>query len=188
MPIYSYRCEKHGVFELSMRLADWNDKKPCPKKHCKQIAEQVILPNDGSRTFSEPVVVHVSADGSFRFPGSSDAKVPKGFEKKELRTIREIEAFERCVNTHLRAESEQHQINQEKHFAEMRSELRSELRMKMQGMSQYGKDLARLAMAMNDARRPQSTDAGFHLQILHFDQTNREAHRDERTNWKGRHG
>jgi hypothetical protein len=186
MPRYSYECPAHGMFELSLRLADWDDKKPCPQKGCKEIAEQVVLPSDASRYFSEPVVVHVAADGAYRFPGSATARVPKGFEKRELRTIREIEKFERDVNCRLSGEAHQHQENEERFFSSVRSELRSELRQRMQSMSERGRDFARLAMALNDQRRGKAIDPGFHTQILHFNQSNRDSHRDKETGWKSR--
>lgn len=184
MPTYSYECPAHGYFEISCRLADWNDRQPCPKKSCKEIGEQVVLPSDASRHFCEPVVVHFAADGTYRFPGAANARVPKGFQKRELRTIREIESFERDVNCKLHAEARQHQENEERYYSDVRSQLRSELRMRMQSMSRQGRDFARVVMALNDQRRSKPTDPGFHTQILHFDQTNREHHRDEPTGWK----
>lgn len=186
MAVYVYECPKHGRFELTLPLSKWDDKKSCPKKGCGLTGEQILVPNDSSRHFTDPVVVHVAADGSYRFPGSSNARVPKGFEKRELRTIREIESFEREVNCKLHVESRQHQENEERFFSEMRAQLRSDLRQRMQGMSRYGRDLARLAMALNDDRRSRALEPGFHLQILHFDQTNREEHRDASTGWKRR--
>jgi hypothetical protein len=183
-PRYSYECPDHGMFELAIPLSKWDDKKPCPEKGCELMGEQVVLPNDSSRHFVDPVVVHVASDGTYRFPGAANAKVPKGFEKRELRTIREIEAFERDVNTKLYAEARQHKENEEKFYSEVRSQLRGELRQRMQSMSQLGRDFAKLAMALNDDRKSRAAEPGFHLQILHFDQTNREEHRDAATGWK----
>jgi hypothetical protein len=151
------------------------------------MGDQILLPNDSSRHFSDPVVVHVSADGAYRFPGSSNARVPKGFEKRELRTIREIEKFERDVNCKVHAEARQHQEKEQQQVAEIRAHLRGELRQRMQSMSQLGRDFANLAMMLNDQRRSKPTDPGFHVQVLHYDQSNREAHRDKETGWKPRH-
>jgi hypothetical protein len=186
MPTYSYECEKHGMFELILPLSKWDDRKPCPTKGCKRMGEQVVLPNDASRHFANPVVVHVSSDGSYRFPMSANAPVPKGFEKKELRTIREIESLERSVNKKLHSESRQHQENEERRFSQLRSDLRGDLRQRMQSMSERGRDFARLAMQLNDQRRSKSTEVDFHTEILHMDQSNRHEHRDAATEWKRR--
>ena len=128
MPVYVYECEKHGKFEMSLPLSKWDERKPCPEKGCKKMGEQLLIPNDSSRHFSDPVVVHVAEDGAIRFPGSANARVPKGFQKRELRTIREIESFEREVNCKLHAEARQHQENEERAASEIRSQLRGELR------------------------------------------------------------
>lgn len=188
MPTYLYDCPEHGVFELTLPLREWDDKKSCPKDGCGKISEQILVPSGSAGEFSEPIVVHVAADGAVRFPGRSDAKVPKGFERRELRTIRQIENFERQMNTRLHAEADQHHSNEERHFGEIKAQQRSDLRQKMQGMSDQGREFARLAMKMNDARRRKTNECGFHIEILHFDRSNREAHSDDRTDWKRRHG
>jgi putative FmdB family regulatory protein len=182
MPVYDYDCETHGLFQVNCRLADWNDFKPCPT--CGKSSEQMLLPSRVAGHFSQPIIVHVAADGAVRFPGASDAKVPRGFEKRELRTIREAEQFERTFNQQLRVEADRHHMNEDRHFGEVRAQQRSELRMKMQQMSQQGQDFARAAMKANDQRRSKSNDCGFHIHIIHFDASNREKQRDASTGWK----
>ena len=164
----------------------WDTHKPCPT--CKKPSEQVHLPGVTLAEFKTPIVVHVAADGAVRFPASTDAPVPKGFEKKELRSIREIEQFERRVNLHLRAEAEQHAENEERHYSAVRESNRSDLRQRMQGMSQFGKDFARFAMEQNNNRKRKPLDVGFFTEILHMDRSNRDSHNDERTDWKRKHG
>jgi hypothetical protein len=186
--LYTYECPEHGPFELSLPLNKWDDKMPCPKGNCGKISEQVLLPSRTPGQFSDPVVIHVAADGSVRFPGRSDARVPKGFERRELRTIRDIERFEHDTNVRLSAEADQHNSNEQRFFGELRAQQRSDLRQRMQNMSSQGRDFARFAMKKNDERRGKRTECGFHLEILHFDQSNREAHSDDRTDWKRRHG
>jgi hypothetical protein len=58
----------------------------------------------------------------------------------------------------------------------------------MRHMSQYGQDFARAAMAANDNRPRGRFDPGFHVEVMHYDSSNREAHRDARTEWRGRKG
>lgn len=131
-----------------------------------------------------PIVVHVNADGKYRFPGSADARVPKGFERVELTTIPQIEKLERTVNAQLRNESEKHNINEEIAFGQVKSKMRSELMQKMATMSPAGRAFAEFCIARNNARKRKTSEVGFHCEILHFDQGNRDAHVDDRTGWK----
>ncbi|SRR6266478_7672339 len=183
MPIYCYECETHGRFEISCRLADWDDHKKCPQEGCDALCEQVLTPSRGTGTIPT-IIVHVSADGSYRFPGSPTARVPQGFQKKELRTIREVEQLERDVNRTLHSEARQHQENEERHFAAIKEKLRSDLRQAMQSMSPQGRDFARFAMERNNQRSRKKTEVGFHVEILHLDRSNREPYCDAPTGWK----
>lgn len=185
MPSYTYECEKHGLFDLTLPLSKWDDHKPCPK--CKASSEQVLLPAGQSASFSVPIVVHVSADGKFRLPGHRDARVPKGFQVRELRNVRDVEKFERQMNAQLRSEANQHHENEERYFAQIKGQLRSELRQQMKHFSPFGRDFANLVMKLNDHRRRRPSDAGFHVEILHFDRSSREPYRDERTGWRPEH-
>ena len=168
-----------------MPLRRWDEVKPCPT--CKKPSQQILLPSEGRGEFTVPVVIHVDAKGNYRFPGSPDAKLPPGFEKRELKTIRDIEHFEHQMNAKLRSDSDRHHENETQAFAQIQSRLRSELRTAMQRMSPLGRDFAEMAMKMNDERKRKSNDCGFHVEILHFNQSNREAQRDASTDWKRRH-
>ena len=184
MPIYDFRCPKHGVFEIAMPLREYDDKKPCIKKGCALIAEQVHLPRGGGRgQFAQPIVIHVSADGRTRFPGSPDAKLPKGFVKRELKTIRDIEGFERQMNERLKSEAQDHQEREERHFGAIQERNRSDLRMAMQSMSPIGRAFAEHAIKVNNARRRKSTDMGFRCSILHED-ASKSPQIDVSTGWK----
>jgi hypothetical protein len=182
VPQYHFECGEHGLFAVTCRLAEWSDTKPCPA--CTKPSEQVVLPQGEYGTLPVPIVVHVSATGRFRFPGAADAKAPRGFERVELKTISEVEKFERRVNHQLREEARDHQENEEKFFGKVKAELRGELRHAMKNMSPLGRDFARFVMALNDRKKRKPTEAGFYCDILHNDQSNREAHVDERTGWK----
>lgn len=181
MPQYSYECEKDGIFELSLPLRKWDEYKPCPK--CRKICRQVVLPSRGDSHFEVPIVVHVGADGKFRFPGSRESKVPKGFESVELRSVREVEQFERKVNAQLQSEARDHQEREEKHFSEIYARNRSELRQQMQHFSPLGREFAETAIRINNARKRKTTDCGFHVEILHED-ASKNPQIDESTGWK----
>jgi len=183
MAQYEYECPEHGIFQVTCRLADWSDVKACPK--CEQPSEQILRPSSTHLgEFPESIVVHISESGDVRFPGDVNARVPEGFQKKEIRTIRELEHFERQMNVKLRAEAEQHQENEAKFFDAIHARTRADLRQQMQHMSPLGRDFAMLAMQINDSRKRKPTDCGFHSDILNFDRTNREPMHDERTGWK----
>jgi putative FmdB family regulatory protein len=185
MPTYHYQCDEHGIFELSLPLRKWSDRKPCPK--CEKESEQVLLPQQGRGEFANPVVIHVSADGqNFRFPGAPDARIPDGFVKKELKTIREIESFERQFNAKLRSDADRHHEHEEREFSQIRARLRSELRQRMQHMSPAGRDFAEFAMKHNDNLPRKKTDCGFHVAILHFD-ASQNPQIDKSTGWKKRY-
>lgn len=185
MPRYTYECVEHGTFDLVLPLREWDDPKPCKK--CGKPSSQVVLPQGEYGKLPQPIVIHENASGKVRFPGSADAKVPKGFQRRELTTIREVEQFETRMNHKLREEARDHQENEERYFGEGHRRLRSELRMKMQSMSQQGQDFARFAMEQNNQRKRKSTEVGFHVDILHNDSSTREPWRDERTGWKRRY-
>lgn len=182
MPVYSYECPKHGRFDLTLPLRKWDEWKPCPE--CGESSQQVVLPQGEPGTLPQPIVVHRDEKGNFRFPGAPDAKVPKHFEKVELKTIKEVEKFEREVNQRLRGEAQRHQENEEQYYAGVKKHLRGELQNAMRSFTPRGRDFARFVMALNDAKKKKSTEVGFHTEILHNDQGNREAYRDERTGWK----
>ena len=184
VPAYTFECETHGLFELTLPLSKWDDHKPCPK--CRKSSEQVLLPASAHTFFETPIVVHVAKDGTFRCPGHTNAKCPAGYERRELRTVRDVEAFERHANARIRSEAGQHQENEERFYSQVRKKLRGELRQEMQHFSNFGRDLARFVMAHNDSRNKDVKDAGFHVEVLHYDQTNRDPYRDRETGWKER--
>lgn len=114
----------------------------------------------------DPVVVFKSADGRVRTPGRSDAPTPEGFARVELKTVREIRAFERQMNM---SEHSKHEASREKDSRACeaaRTQLRGELRMAMQGMSNEGRDFARLAMERTNNRKKERFDAGFRVEAF----------------------
>lgn len=139
-------------------------------------------------TLANPVVIHVSADGTTRFPASADAPLPPGFERRELRTIREIESFERRVNQEQQSEHERHLAREHATIGAEVERRHKELLHDMRTMSPKGRALAEVAIRLNAARhaaRPRF-EAGFHIEALHYDASNREPQRDITTGWKAR--
>ena len=134
----------------------------------------------------DPVVVHRDAEGNIRYPAHVDAPVPAGFQKVELRTIGEIRNFEAEVNLRERAKADQHLSRRERDFSEAQSHRRRELRSRMEHMSPFGADFARLAMERGNNRSSAPRDVGFHIDVFSNNSSNREAYRDAKTEWRGR--
>jgi hypothetical protein len=136
----------------------------------------------------DPVVIHRDAAGNIRYPANIHAPVPEGYQRVELRTVHEVRRFETEVNQRERAAADQHLSAREQQLSEKQAINRRELRTAMEGMSSFGRDFARHAMEHGNNRRPQTREVGFHLDVFSNDSSNREVHRDARTDWKGRKG
>ncbi len=185
MPTYSYECPVHGEFEVTVPISAHRDHWPCPVLNesndgvyaCFCVTEQTYTPSRPKDWAIKPVVVHLGADGAVRFPANEHAPVPQGFNRVELKTLGEIETFERQVNQKLSSEAALHHEHEEQHFAALRAQLRGELRQRMQTMSPFGRDFAQFCIEENNRRARKKSDVGFHLEVLHFNQSNREAYR-----------
>src|SRR5260370_13623012 len=130
-----------------------------------------------------PVVIHRDASGHIRFPAHSNAPVPRGFRRVELRTVAQVRRFEREVNRIERDKADRLRSGEERYFGEVRSRLRSELRQAMQHMSAAGRDFARFAMEQNDARRKPSIDPRFFVEVFSKDQASPHPHPTPATDW-----
>jgi hypothetical protein len=190
MPTYSFCCPAHGEFEVTVPVSQHRDNWPCPHTTghpfymCMERTEQTYTRSKPKDWAIKAIVVHVGADGAVRFPGHENARVPKGFNRVELKTLSEIAAFERQINQKLSSEASRHIENEERHFESVRARLRGELRQQMQSMSPFGRAFAQLAIAMNNSRKRKKSDVGFQVDILNNDNSSREAYRDKETNWK----
>ncbi len=136
----------------------------------------------------DPVVIHRDAAGNIRYPGAADAPVPAGFQKVELRTMHEVRRFEAEVNQREHAKADQQLSRREAIFSAQQSQRRRDLRTQMERFSPLGRDFAHHAIDKGNNRRAASRDVGFHLDVFSNDSSNREVHRDARTDWRGRKG
>lgn len=128
----------------------------------------------------DPVVVHFNpTTGEYRFPGAAHAKAPAGYQRQELTTTHDVRKFTKRWN-----ESERRKVDESVCRSQQRIEMsqarhRPDLRMAMQGMSEFGRDFARLAMEINDRRgAKRHFDPGCHLEAFEMDRSNRDAHQD----------
>jgi hypothetical protein len=139
----------------------------------------------------DPVVIHKDAEGNVRFPGRADAAVPAGFEKVELRTVREVRQFEHMMNVRGRAESEQAAYNRTQTFDRESRVRRAELLQRMPGLQPFSRDLAKVAMQQREMRQGSKNkpfDVGFHVEAFSQNSSNRGAHCDESSGWQRRKG
>jgi hypothetical protein len=67
---------------------------------CKGVMDQVFLPIARNAGWGDrdAVVVFKKADGSISYPGRNDAPTPKGCERVVMRSLREVEKFEKANN------------------------------------------------------------------------------------------
>lgn len=114
----------------------------------------------------DPVVIHRDAAGNVRYPGRSDAPVPKGFERVELRTVAEVRHFERDVDRKEAARFDLSRTRSEENFRAHQEQQRSDLRQEMRHMSNQGRDFARHAIEQNNKRDRGRYDAGFRVEAL----------------------
>jgi hypothetical protein len=154
----------------------------------------------------DPIVVHVSGDGQYRFPAATDAPVPSGYRKVEIRTIQEADRISREVNAHedqtLRAVQSQSDTSRMATRSRNREfidkllaggawkDSEGNTRHGLSAQARERVEAAREYLAQKDQQRknqrPRSTN--FHIEVFSHDSSNREAYRDARTNWQSKRG
>lgn len=123
-----------------------------------------------------PTVVHVSKDGRVRFPGRSDARPPKGFERLELRTLQERDRFERQYN-----QREQKRLERK---AEIETQRREAFLKRHRQPSNISPELLKAAREVVDGDAPRVPQSRAYFEVSHFDASNRLPYTDRETNWK----
>jgi phage FluMu protein Com len=151
---------------------------------CAAVLDTWIPAREEKAQPTEPTVVHLNAAGEVRFPGRSDAPLPPGFEKVELRTIRERDRFERSINARENGKYAIYMENRERVYAEVERQNRSDLRARMTNMSNLGRDFARVAMERSNNKPRPRFDAGFMIEANHMNASNRGGECSERTGWR----
>ncbi len=173
MPIYCYDCGKH-YFEKTLSVSKRKDSLRCEFAGCKRKAEQVFKPTHNA-CFKKPIVVFRNASGEIAYPGDPTDPAPKGYERQELRTIREVESFEREVGSRERGKAEKFAEAENQFFEVRRKQNRSDLRMAMQSWSPLMRAAAEQAMRKTDERPRKQIDGGVLVHVLHYDNSNRAA-------------
>ena len=139
----------------------------------------------------DPIVVHVSPSGEYHFPAAIDAPIPAGFQKHEIRSIREADKITREVNSredsklsevHMAHEAtRQEKRRRRQEFMDaMHSKLSPAARQYLDERREYQREKDK----ERERNRPRSAD--FHIDVFAFDGSNREAYADSRTDWRSR--
>lgn len=164
------------------------DGTPCPLCVAADSGAAFLRAGRNAQAF-DPVLIFEDAHGNVRFPGRNDAPTPDGFKAVELRDIRQVREFERRMNAREHARHEVSTEGERAAFSEAQQRNRAELRAAMRHMTPAGRALAQAAMDEGDRQDSQPRarfDPGFHVEVFSQDSSNRDAYRDERTDWKSR--
>jgi hypothetical protein len=189
MPYIFFRCNK-----CERKYSSWSDCVQNALCECGGILvwKRVIYGDPPSRSAQpfEPVVLFrdpTAPEGQYRTPGWSDEPTPAGFERVEIRSIREWEGITRQMSAHGRREAEAAYYERQQAIDKVRSEQRAELRREMKHWDGPLREFAAHALerSENKQRRPVPTGEVV-AHALEYDSSNREAWRDERTGWNGR--
>ena len=191
MPTYEYECPRGHSFSRFDSVANWRELRPCEHPRCRETAQQFLRPSTGRfASFAKPIVVFKAKNGQIRIPGGADTKTPRGYDRVELTNLHEADSFERQYSERLRRHSSDLRAAHDEHFAEYMKSQRSELRAEMARMHPFARAVAELAMKKTDESRGKQRGGGGDFQagfeVLHYDSGNREAQRDQSTNWKER--
>lgn len=200
MPMLDFDCGKHRFEAYCPR---YTESLPCRGDDgtCKRKAEVIFVAVRGHSWDGgvEPVAIHRDPlTGEVRFPGRFDAPAPEGYERVELRTTAEKRQFEREMTRSENAKWQQSQERQHAFFDERRRLSRSQntidvpdqdsdgsvrrntdgsVRMRtvrIQDLSPLERDMLDAARRRADRRPVRHFDAGFHMEALEMDASNRE--------------
>lgn len=181
MPLIDVRCASGHIHEVMRPLAMHPATPPCPT--CAAPTEQIFLP-PRTRHLIDPVVVFRAPDGSYRFPGDPHGPgaaryAAHGYERVELRSAADVRRFESLMSKREYSRAARRVEAMQANREQRESITRSELRRLMPNMTAFGRQVARAAMARNDAKpRERAKDPGFHLEAFSYDHSNREESRD----------
>ena len=134
------------------------------------------------------MVVHRDPQtGEYRHPGHRDAPVTVGYEKVEVLDMHHARRIEREINAKELVKENDNLCASREHFEKQRSAGEADIRAKMADFTPQGRAFAELSFTKNRIRREeqrtsgQGANAGF--EALSYDKTNRQEHRDEKSNW-----
>lgn len=196
----------HWVFE---KFGAFEEETECPECKAPAVWTPSFYYSSRAAQAFTPVVIHRDAQGNLRFPASSSAPVPPGFQKVELTTTQEIRRFEAEVN---RGETEKlHHVDRARReymdgqIACNREALergvmvhpggdpsKPMVQMRLSEFSGKGREFNENMRRQADLRRARTHSrapggSGFHVEAFSQNSSNREEHRDRANSW-GRDG
>lgn len=198
MAAFDYKCPNGHINEHFLR--SFADRVQC--LDCGVEAEYLPSFYYSSRAAQafDPVVIHKDAQGNVRLPAHSSAPVPEGFEKVELRTSREVYAFERQMNAKdaaiaadFHAKNEAHRDGQIRHN---RGEIQEYLNGKAWvdgtgerhvGFSNRGRRFYEAMREQSEKRRHEAVRPEFVVEAFSYNASNRQGYHDPSVSFgKGR--
>lgn len=177
MPLHDFHCQPcDHQFDA---MIDWRqDEAPCPK--CSQPAPLVWL-NARQRYLKDPIVIFKLHDGTYSFPGTSDAKTPRGAERIEMRSFADYNRQMGRINRHLQADNERREERIQANREHMVNEWRREITQLIANTSDpLAKDIGREALRTYNTARRASMPSYVTSEAMEYYSSNRDADRRNR--------
>jgi hypothetical protein len=185
MPLYDFSCSNESCNHTEEHFYKYNELPDTLLGECGHTLhyKPSFWYNSQARRF-DPVVIHRDALGNVRFPGSSSAPVPEGFQRVELTDFHQIRQFEKEIN--------QRDVREAEHFRNTRQAFLDgqlkENRRVMEGellprFTQRGRKFYDAMRQVSEQRRLAGTKSSkpeFHVEAFSMDSSNREIHTDIR--------
>lgn len=113
-----------------------------------------------------PTVYDVDKDGNISYVMDTSRAPREGYERRELRTLREVRQFERKVNAQETEKARAHAYKEDAYFEETRKRRHAELRDMARDMSPLARDYAEYVMKKNsqDRKIDKVKEAGFRIE------------------------
>lgn len=151
-----------------------NERKPGDWPFCPHGEIHGSLRAGNAQRFT-PVVVFKDRFGRLSYPGNTNDPPPPGYERVEIASTTGVRQLQKQMDLNARIEHEVHAAESEQLTENWRKRRREKLKEKMQTMSAFGRDLARHAMEMTDAKPRQRFNPGSHIDAFENNRGTRAA-------------
>ena len=162
---------------------------PCRTQRCKLKANRSLPGSTRYAQNTEPFVYYERpSDGEiFIAATNTDTRRPKGFVKREVRTMRDYEQFRRRHTERLKSEADLNYELDRQDKSRFNSLNRESLKAMMSSLSPEGREFAQAAIERSYAAdNPPRQQQDCFITGIENDRSNREPHNDESSNWKRR--
>ena len=137
----------------------------------------------------DPIVVHRDAAGNVRFPASTDAPVPEGFQKIEIFDFHHARKLEKEIEQRQTVASEQFRRTRQAFLDGQLKENRRVMDHLSSKFTDRGKNFyakMREASMAKQAQGPRPISPAFYIEALTQNSSNREGYSDARTGWQNK--